>query len=708
MPLESITRVTEQVAGGERRRRRSVQRPQRRDRRAGTLDRRVPARHGAQRRAQPHRDRRRRYAQPPAGADVGAKSHAFPPRWKRPCPSSAASPIRCSPPRSQLAGAADDASAKTERAASASLEASDNVRDIASAADELSASVNEIDRQVAQSNTIAEQARCSEAGAHQRGGQGTGRGGRPHRRRGQAHHRHRRADQSAGAQRHHRSGARGRGRPRLRGGRRRGEGAGRPDRRATEDIGAQIAGMQRATDAFDRGDRRDRAHHPRDRRYQQRDRGGRHRAGRRHAGNRAQRGDRRRAHRRDRRGSVRVGEATARHPRQRRCGEERGRRSRPGGSRIRGQVDQFFDAAQRAKAHVSKAPGCAAASCRARPAWRRSGCRECRVADERASQASAAAAMRRAGARRPTRPHRRDCCARLDLDEHQQLPAPRDNIDLADRALQRRARMRKPLAIRRRRRGSRPKCRAGRRPTRSGAASGVGASAARLACASPASRHVLGKRQRALIDLAARPSGGGATSPTASLTETRASAARSIASTSAGRSPRSRGGATTMTISPRVSARRRSRARAAPVRRAAPPRTAWSIRGRRRPRARRDLRRDRRASRRGAAPLSNRTSVAGMRGELGDALRRAALFGGRKPSKKKRSVGRPATASAASTAEGPAPRSPRCPARVRLAHQLVAGIGDQRRAGVRHQRDRLRLRASRASSFGRASAALCS
>jgi methyl-accepting chemotaxis protein len=64
---------------------------------------------------------------------------------------------------SQLAGVADDASAKTARAAAASSEASGNVRDIASAADELSASVNEIDRQVAQSNAIATKA-VNEAG----------------------------------------------------------------------------------------------------------------------------------------------------------------------------------------------------------------------------------------------------------------------------------------------------------------------------------------------------------------------------------------------------------------------------------------------------------------------------------------------------------------------------------------------------------------
>jgi methyl-accepting chemotaxis protein len=63
----------------------------------------------------------------------------------------------------QLAGVADDATTKTARASAASAEASDNVRDIASAADELSASVNEIDRQVAQSNAIATKA-VNEAG----------------------------------------------------------------------------------------------------------------------------------------------------------------------------------------------------------------------------------------------------------------------------------------------------------------------------------------------------------------------------------------------------------------------------------------------------------------------------------------------------------------------------------------------------------------
>jgi methyl-accepting chemotaxis protein len=58
----------------------------------------------------------------------------------------------------RLTGAADNASTRTAGAAAASADASENVRDIASAADELAASVSEIDRQVAQSNAIATKA----------------------------------------------------------------------------------------------------------------------------------------------------------------------------------------------------------------------------------------------------------------------------------------------------------------------------------------------------------------------------------------------------------------------------------------------------------------------------------------------------------------------------------------------------------------------
>jgi methyl-accepting chemotaxis protein len=58
----------------------------------------------------------------------------------------------------QLSCAADQASERTSAATGASAEASANVRDIASAADELAASIAEIDRQVAQSTEIAAKA----------------------------------------------------------------------------------------------------------------------------------------------------------------------------------------------------------------------------------------------------------------------------------------------------------------------------------------------------------------------------------------------------------------------------------------------------------------------------------------------------------------------------------------------------------------------
>ena len=72
--------------------------------------------------------------------------------------------------------------------------------------------------------------------------------------------------------------------------------------------------------------------------------------------------------------------------------------------------------------------------------------------------------------------------------------------------------------------------------------------------------------------------------------------------------------------------------------------------------------------------------------------RRAALRGGRKPSKKKRSVGRPATQSAASAAEAPGAAVTARPGGDRLGDQLEAGVGDERRAGVGDQRQRLALR----------------
>ena len=90
-------------------------------------------------------------------------------------------------------------------------------------------------------------------------------------------------------------------------------------------------------------------------------------------------------------------------------------------------------------------------------------------------------------------------------------------------------------------------------------------------------------------------------------------------------------------------------------------------------------------------PLSNSTSVAGMAASCAMRFCRAACLGGRKPSKKKRSVGRPATPSAVNTAEAPGTATTTWPASACRAHQFVAGIGNKRRAGIGDQRDRLAL-----------------
>ena len=191
--------------------------------------------------------RRRRGPGAPAGTDVERDRAIFGRRRGDARPSSAASAIRCWRPRRSSPALPTTPRQRPRCAAAASYEASANVRDIASAADELSASVNEIDRQVAQSNAIATKA-VSEAERTNRGGQRTRRSGQAHRRRGQVDHRYRRADQSAGAQRHHRGRARRRGRAAaLPWSPARSRRWPRQTSRATEEIGAQIAGMQRAT-----------------------------------------------------------------------------------------------------------------------------------------------------------------------------------------------------------------------------------------------------------------------------------------------------------------------------------------------------------------------------------------------------------------------------------------------------------------------------
>ena len=144
--------------------------------------------------------------------------------------------------------------------AGASEEASTNIQSVASATEELSASIGEIGRQVREV-----QPHCGgrgAAGASDR---------RPHRqivargtrdrRRGQADQCDRRADQSPGAERHHRGGARGRRRPRLRGGRGRGEIAGEPDREGDRGNFQSYRGHAGRDAGVGRRDQGDRRHH---------------------------------------------------------------------------------------------------------------------------------------------------------------------------------------------------------------------------------------------------------------------------------------------------------------------------------------------------------------------------------------------------------------------------------------------------------------
>ena len=87
---------------------------------------------------------------------------------------------------------------------------------------------------------------------------------------------------------------------------------------------------------------------------------------------------------------------------------------------------------------------------------------------------------------------------------------------------------------------------------------------------------------------------------------------------------------------------------------------------------------------------SKSTTVRGLGHERGDALRAGRVpRRGRKPSNTNRSVGKPDSTSAVSTALGPGTTSTGSPAVDARAHQPLAGIGDARHAGVGHVRDEL-------------------
>ena len=110
---------------------------------------------------------------------------------------------------------------------------------------------------------------------------------------------------------------------------------------------------------------------------------------------------------------------------------------------------------------------------------------------------------------------------------------------------------------------------------------------------------------------------------------------------------------------------------------------AWSARARRPPRDRRARRRCRQASSASRDGASKKTSVAGTAFSSASRVRRA-LSGAAagSPRTGRRRSAAPRVASAASTAEAPGKLITGCAGRDRLAHELVAGVGDQRRAGV--------------------------
>ena len=183
--------------------------------------------------------------------------------------------------------AQQQSSDKASLVASSAGQASANVTTVASAVEELTASI----REITQGRRAAHD--------HAAGG---GRGARRQRQvarlvetaekigEHRAHdHRHRRPDQPAGAQRHHRGGARRRSRQGLRRGRHRGQEPRQPDRKATEEIAARSAASRRPRGEVDRCHPRHAARSSSDERDRHRDRCRRRGAGCGHPRDRSQR-----------------------------------------------------------------------------------------------------------------------------------------------------------------------------------------------------------------------------------------------------------------------------------------------------------------------------------------------------------------------------------------------------------------------------------
>jgi methyl-accepting chemotaxis protein len=176
-----------------------------------------------------------------------------------------------------ITASVNGSSERTAAAAAASEEASASVSTVAAATEELASSVAEIGRQVTHSSDVADAAVVK--ATHHRDGREPHGGQREDRRRAAPDQRHRQPDQSLGAQRHHRGGARRRSRPGFCRGRRRGQGISQPDReghRRDRRPGHRDPVRHRR---LRHRDRRYQRHHPGDQRHRHHHRGRGRRAG---------------------------------------------------------------------------------------------------------------------------------------------------------------------------------------------------------------------------------------------------------------------------------------------------------------------------------------------------------------------------------------------------------------------------------------------
>ena len=187
---------------------------------------------------------------------------------------------------SNLSAVSRQTNERVQDAEKASGEASMSVESVASASEQLSASINDISQQAAHAAGIASRAV----------NQARDTIGRPHRRGGWPHQHHCSPNQPAGVERHDRSRARRRSRPRLCGGGVRSQIAGQPDRQGDRGNFGAGAGHSESRRRSHRRHQGYRQHHRRSERGRDRHCGCGRGTGRRHSGDHPQHAIRRARH----------------------------------------------------------------------------------------------------------------------------------------------------------------------------------------------------------------------------------------------------------------------------------------------------------------------------------------------------------------------------------------------------------------------------